>query len=73
MGKAVKTYRLGRDEELLVRVAAERLGLAPSTFVREAAVERAARVVLGQKREPEAGAELEPNLGAVVRFAGPLP
>lgn len=53
MGKSVRTYRIGKDEEALVRAAARREDLPPSTFVRRAAVERAASVVSGGDDWPE--------------------
>lgn len=57
MSKSVRTYRIGEDEEALVRAAAQREDLPPSTFVRRAAVERAASVVSGRGESPDEGSD----------------
>lgn len=64
MGKRkVKTYRIDPDEEALLKAGARREDLAPATFVRRAALERAARVVRGEADEDDAGDREAPNRG----------
>ena len=62
-GRMTQSVRISRGEAALVEVAAERTGLPPSTFLREAALSAAVEVVTG-RRSPSLigkGAEREPT------------
>lgn len=46
-----RTIRIGTEEESLVKAAAQRAGDSVSSFVREAALDRAARVLMDEESE----------------------
>lgn len=54
MRKLVKTFRIDPEGEALVEAAARRSELPPSTFVRRAAVSRAAELLASESPTEEA-------------------
>lgn len=53
MSKTVRSYRIDPEDDALVQAAARRKDLAPSAFVRKAAVERAVRLLTREHMEGE--------------------
>lgn len=54
MSKTVRSYRIDPEDDALVQAAARRQDLAPSAFVRQAAVKRAIRELTKDREDPDA-------------------